>query len=504
MSKIKFSLIAVCLVWSLSTTLSAQKASLKIGDLEVKTETLKAAEGTEVFAELCRLVVPENRTKPDSRPIEIAFTRLKSKAENPKAPLVYLAGGPGSSASGMANNPHALGAWLPVLEVCDVILLDQRATGRSKPNLRYFSKKPVPREVFVDENLAHQRFEEIAKEAVEHFRQQGVDLDGYNSNESADDVNAIREALGLDKINLFGFSYGTHLALATIRRHGDHLENVIAVGVEGLHETYKPPFNLDTQFRKLSLMVAADKRVGPFVPDMVALLKRVFKKLEKEPMLVEIFDRQSNQKIKVPVGKFGLQFILRRDIGDASDLPVFPKLLYSIDQGDPSILQWFVQKRWRVSAVDLMGLFVDGASGASPERLAMIEKQAKLSLFGNAANFPWPDINKAIGVKDLGEAFRAPLVSDARTLFLSGSLDWNTPPHQAEFMRWGMPNATHIVVENAGHEQIYVQPKVFETMIRFLKGEDVREVKVVLPPLRFAPIEGSDPKVSHPSLAGVN
>jgi tetratricopeptide (TPR) repeat protein len=131
----------------------------------------------------------------------------------------------------------------------------------------------------------------------------------------------------------------------------------------------------------------------------------------------------------------------------------------------------------------------------------MIEAQAEQSLFGGIANFFYPDIDDASGVTDLGEAYRAPLISDVRTLMLSGSLDWNCPPYQAEEIRWGLSNATHIVVENAGHEQILPQPATQDAILRFLQGEEVRDVTVQAPPLRFVPIEGWDPTVTHPSVA---
>lgn len=88
---------------------------------------------------------------------------------------------------------------------------------------------------------------------------------------------------------------------------------------------------------------------------------------------------------------------------------------------------------------------------------------------------------------------------DVRTLQLSGSLDYNTPPHQAERVRWGLSNATHIVVENAGHEQIIPNREVQQTMIRFQRGEVVRDVAVIAPKLRFVPLEGFDPERTHPS-----
>ena len=113
---------------------------------------------------------------------------------------------------------------------------------------------------------------------------------------------------------------------------------------------------------------------------------------------------------------------------------------------------------------------------------------------------PWPQADSVSGVEDLGREYRAPLVSDVRTLLLSGSLDWNTPPYQAERLRWGMPNATHISVENAGHEQVLPQPKIQQAIFRFLRGEDVSDVHVSLPPLRFVPLDGFDAEVGHPSV----
>ena len=226
------------------------------------------------------------------------------------------------------------------------------------------------------------------------------------------------------------------------------------------------------------------------------------KKLKRKPIVVEIVDPQSSKPIKVKVGKFGLQLVLRFDMGDASDLPVFPKLLYTIDQGDPSVLKWFVQKRFNMfrDSVNVLTWVMDGASGASPERWARIRAEAKQSAFGNVMNFPYPQIDDVYGTPDLGEAFRTPLISDVRTLFLSGTLDWNTPPYQAEQVRWGFVNARHIIVENAGHEQILPQPEIQRAIERFLQGEEVRDVHLALPPLRFVPIDGYDPAVTHPSV----
>ena len=172
---------------------------------------------SEILADFGRLKVPENRDKADSRLIELAFVRLKGSGEGRSAPMIYLAGGPGGSSTGFADSERALSNWAPVLNACDVIFLDQRATGKSTPLLRYEIDAEPPVEMFADRDIALNAYLAQVRKAVKQARADGVDLDGYHSNASADDINDLRKALGLEKLNLFGFSYGSHLALATMR-----------------------------------------------------------------------------------------------------------------------------------------------------------------------------------------------------------------------------------------------------------------------------------------------
>ncbi len=203
-------------------------------------------------------------------------------------------------------------------------------------------------------------------------------------------------------------------------------------------------------------------------------------------------------RLRVKVGSFGLNMILFSDMGDAFDIPVFPRLLYSIDQGDYSLLQWFIQKRiGNFYGAQGMSATMDVASGGSPSRLAKIEKELAVSPFQDilaaSMSTDWPH-------PDLGEEFRAPLISNIPTLFMSGTLDFNTPPYQAEEVRWGFSNSSHIIVDNAGHEQILTHPQATPTIIRFLKGENVNDVALSYPPLEFIPLKGDTGNLSHPSF----
>jgi pimeloyl-ACP methyl ester carboxylesterase len=71
------------------------------------------------------------------------------------------------------------------------------------------------------------------------------------------------------------------------------------------------------------------------------------------------------------------------------------------------------------------------------------------------------------------------------TLFISGTLDANTPPFQAEQARWGFLDSEHLVVENAGHESMLPHPEVQAVILDFLRGADVSGRSVSLPSPKF-------------------
>ncbi len=223
----------------------------KSGDLRLEPYSLVTGRGQKIDAESGWLTVPENRTNPSSRLIEIAFVRLKSAAQNPGPPTIYLAGGPGGSGIDAAKGP-AFPLLMALREIGDVILLDQRGTGISKPSLVCSKAWDFP----LDQPGEPKTMLRLAKirmsECVQQLEDRSIDLSGYNTNESADDVEALTKAIGAAKVNLWGISYGTHLALAIIRRHEGIVNRAILNGVEGPDEAMlKLPSTIQEQLIKL-------------------------------------------------------------------------------------------------------------------------------------------------------------------------------------------------------------------------------------------------------------
>ena len=458
---------------------------------EIWFEPIKAEVGGQMYeGERGHVMVRENRKNPQSNLIELVFIRLKSTTDKPGYPTVYLDGGPGSAASGLASVPDYMRAFQKLREVGDVILLDQRGVGRSRPNLTFLTQEPLPTDVFADREVALKAFKERAKLAADHFRSKGVDILAYNSVESAHDVDDLRKALGVEKVNLVGFSYGTHLGLACIRYHGKNLNRVVLIGTEGPNHTDKLPSTSDESIKRLSAIVAKDPDIGAKMPDLTGTLKRVLDRLEKEPVTVTITNQRTKQPIDVKVGKIGLQFLIMRDLGDTNDLPIFPLWFYTMDKGDYSILKRFVERRYNQfsGGISVMTLVMDISSGVSKARQKQIQKEAATAMLGDIVNFPISQMGDVFGNPDLGDEYRSQIKTDVATLFVSGVLDNNTQPFQADEVRKSFKQSTHLVIDNAGHESMLTDSQVQQTMVQYLRGEDVSKVKIALPPLKFNPL----------------
>src|SRR5829696_8876263 len=184
--------LLVCLLLLALPAVAQQRA----GALKLKPYTFENSKGEKVESEFGTLFVPENRSNPDSNLIELAFVRFKSTAKTPGPPIVYLAGGPGGSGIGTAVGSR-FPLFMALREIGDVIAFDQRGTGYSKPNLGCYERLAMPIDVAPSRELAVKELRGNANACLEYWRDvQRVDLTGYNTTESADDLEDLRKAIG--------------------------------------------------------------------------------------------------------------------------------------------------------------------------------------------------------------------------------------------------------------------------------------------------------------------
>jgi pimeloyl-ACP methyl ester carboxylesterase len=476
-------------VWLLLVVLMGAieiNAQPKAGVLKLKPYTFENNKGEKVESEFGTLLVPENRSNPQSNLIELAFVRFKSTAKTPGPPIVYLAGGPGGSGIGTATGSR-FPLFMALREIADVIAFDQRGTGHSKPNLGCVERMAIPLDVAPSPELVMKELLVNARGCAFYWGGlQRVDLAAYNTNESADDLDDLRKALGARQIRLWTISYGTHLAFAAMRRHPKSINRAILAGTEGPDHTYKLPSNIQKHLEDLSALIKADPEIGKDIPDFLGLMKSVFDQLDAQPQAVEITDTRTRQKVKVIVNKFVMQYIVASNIGTEVTAR-FPALFYRASKGDftnPAQV-WLNESRRGIGSA--MSYMMDCASGQTVARRARIENEAKGTLLGDIFNLPFPDVCLEWKAPDLGDTFRSPLRSDVPVLFISGTLDARTPVSNAEEYRTGFANSTHMIIEGAVHSDplFLSSPKIKEGMMEFLRGQPVTVTKISAP-LKFA------------------
>jgi len=464
-------------------------AQQKAGTLKLKPYSFENSKGEKTATEFGTLLVPEKRSDPRSNLIELAFVRFKSTAKNPGAPIVYLAGGPGGSGIGAASGSR-FPLFMALREIADVIAFDQRGTGYSKPNLGCYERLALPLDVAPSRELAIKEMRKNAEGCISYWRDlQRVDLTGYNSNESADDLEDLRKALGVPKISLWSISYGTHLAFATMRRHPQSIHSAILAGTEGPDHTYKLPGNIQKHLEDLAAVIKSDPRIGKDIPDFLGLMKSVFDRLDAQPETVEITDARTKQKVRVIVNKFVLQYIIGNNIGTTVTAN-FPALIYRGSKGDftNAAQVWLNTSRQGIGSA--MSYMMDCASGQTAARREQIVREAKGTLLEDVFNFPFPEVCEEWKAPDLGDEFRSPLKSNVPVLFISGTLDARTPVSNAEEYRKGFANSTHMIIEGAVHSDplFLSSPKILDGMLEFLRGQPVTVTKISGPPMKFAPL----------------
>jgi pimeloyl-ACP methyl ester carboxylesterase len=442
------------------------------------------SDGKPLRGELGRLEVP---LRPGSAAtLELAFVRYRSTSERPGPPIFYLVGGPGPS--GIEHCVKvATGRLVRLLEHGDVIGIDQRGTGRSRPDLAsapFACDLPLDRAVTRDAVIA--AFAAATRRCAAHWQAAGVDLTAFDTERSADDLDAVRQALQVEHVVLWGESYGTHLGLAYLRRYSQHVARAVLVRTEGPDHTLKLPSTTQRHLERMHELVAADPTGHALVPDLLATVKQLRTTLAAEP--APCLHSVDGEEHVLTVGVLDFDVWLANTLGLAFEFRDLPAALAAMADGDFAALgatAWWLRRGPIDSA---MPVWVDCRSGISAARRAQLaaERADPRHLLADAVNLPFPDLCAACGIATLPDAYREPFRSEVPVLFVSGGLDARTPPENVVELRAWFPRSVHVIADHAGHESLEVMVAAYRDLLAtFLRGEAVADTIIALPQPRF-------------------
>jgi pimeloyl-ACP methyl ester carboxylesterase len=362
----------------------------------------------------------------------------------------------------------------------DIVAFDQRGTGASEPSLAVAGRFDFPSPVSIDAPAARDRLSALGSFIRTTVASRGIDLSAYNTVESADDVELLRRALGVDKVIVWGHSYGTHLALAVIKRHGAHVTRALLGGVNGLDDRWREPADSDAWLTRVGSAIQAAAPAGRRV-DFVDQVRRVFAQLDKEPIRVALAEGD------VLIGTSEIQLLLTIQSGELGFIQNLPVLFDNLEKRTgldavATAVQQVIRQRPIGTA---MTYAMHAASGVSAERLARIRMQAPTAILGNAINWGIgdPAFVKALGVMDLGDDFRAPFRSSVPVLIMSGTLDGRAVENDAKRVGAQFDQVSYVTIDGASHDFWFLRPppRVPEVTEAFLRGEPVRDERIAWP-----------------------
>ena len=391
----------------------------------------------------------ENRATKKGRMISLNVVVYPATGDKREPdPWFYFAGGPGSGATEDARG--IVRAFAKLRERRDLVFVDQRGTGGSHPlDCEFFNPNDLQSYFGYFFPLEDVRKCRTALEAK-------ADLKLYTTIIAMDDIDGVRAALGYQKINLFGASYGTRAALTYLKRYPKSVRTATLLGVSPPDHHLPGDFPVQTE-RALQGVLSecvADEACNKAFPKIKEEAQSVLAQLIKGPVEVEVEKPNSKDRVKVKLsrdlGAEAIRYLLYNPVA-ASRVPV---VLHLAAQGNFTPLAQAALRYRRVlvgTGSNGMYLTVTCAEDLPWIKPGEGERAAENTFLGDyrlrqqrEACALWPRAEVESGYTD-------PLHSDVPVLILTGDWDPVTPPSNGERVAKNLSNSLHIIVPHGAH-----------------------------------------------------
>ncbi len=387
----------------------------------------------------------EDRSRSTGRTIDLQVAVLPARSRRPEPdPLFILAGGPGQGA-------RAYGAFVEmafggVRRSRDVVLVDLRGTGGSGPLDCPEWEDPL-------EILADNAFVELARRCLASL---DADPRQYTSEAAMDDLDEIRGALGYERVNLWGGSYGTRAALVYSRRHGERVRSVVLDGAA--------PFGIKTPLhnargaqRALDLLLedcGSAPSCAERFPGLEERLAGLLEGLARGPVTAAIHHPVTGEPRTIQISRAAFASGLRGLLYLPRHASLLPWVVWRAADGDfgPFVALTLETAAWSVETMSL-GVTLSVVCTEDVSRLpeSAVAPAVEGTFLGRAEIDQWREICTLWPAGPLPERVERTLPLEIPALILSGEHDPVTPPVWGEAMAEEFPRGLHVVVPGAAH-----------------------------------------------------
>jgi len=405
--------------------------------------------------------VLENRSAPTGKKIALHLLVLPAVKANPESdPLFVLAGGPGQGATEVAST------MMPMLRFLHqdrtIVFLDQRGTGSSNPLDCQFedpNSSDVPKE-----------------ELLNCLKTLQVDTTQYSTEILAKDTDEVRKALGYERINLYGASYGTRLGLIYIRDYPERVRSAVLDGVAPPQIAIGGDFGEYAQ-RALDSIFAdciKDEECGTAFP---LLEKRFY-------VMLDSLQEPKNVNLPHPITYELERFEITKELV----LGTVQQLLY--DPMTSSLLPYVITAAYDENWAPLIALGHQGLGEISiglylsivcAEDVPLIDYQSHETFaMGSHLTEELREMCSVWPSATISPSFYQPVHSAVPILLLSGQNDPVTPPENAEKALLSLSNASHIVVPGMAHNTLRTDCllQLFRNFVNTLSTKEIDQACV--------------------------
>jgi pimeloyl-ACP methyl ester carboxylesterase len=435
------------------------------------------------------LTVPENRSQPDGPTIRLHVAIFRTQNDYPAPdPIVYLAGGPGENSLKAVPLVFDL-RFAPLLTNRDFIMFDQRGVGCSEPALDCPELTQLAYDT-IDQHLSVEESAALRTEAVSkcHDRlvSEGVNLAAYTSAESAADVNDLRRALGYEEWNLFGASYGTKLALTTMRDFPDGIRSVVLDSSYPLQvDLYaETPANATRASAVLFDGCAADVACDSAYPELETVFFEVVEELNETPITVSITNPLTAETFEnAVVSGDEVIRLLFQSLYSTEIIPFLPRIIYDAHSNSFDLMALILGSF--LANVDFVSMGMqfsvqcgeEVAFSSEEEIAAGVEAYPDIKDFfdtGATSGRAMLTICEIWGAKEAAPIENEPVSSDIPTLVLSGEYDPITPPAWGELVAENLDNSFYFEFPGLGHHVSISHECPLRMTLAFIDGPKTR------------------------------
>ncbi|MBV8198404.1 MAG: alpha/beta hydrolase [Candidatus Eremiobacteraeota bacterium] len=424
------------------------------------------------------LTVFENRAARSGRTIDIAFVVIEAKQRTHHA-IAFNPGGPGASAIANAGDfaDATTGAFATLRDRYDILLVDNRGTGKSAPQNCDTAPAAHPELFYL------QLWPDSIIRACRDRLAANANLSLYSTSAASDDLDDVRAALGYPKLVLFGGSYGTLFYLDYARRHPDSVESAVLEGVGPPH-FYIIPLPMargaQTAIDNLAKACRNDPACSAHFPRFAEHFAAVTRRFDSGPVTLNVRNSVTRRPQSVELSKEVFVETIRHAMyfpAGAAYIPVTIERAYHGNYTPLGEMVGQISLFFSNIQADGLNLSVTCAEDIPFITDAEVTRYSAGTFEGDARVRAQQRACKLWNVDPVPAAFVEPVRSDAPILMISGSDDPATPPEYARAALPYLSNARMMLVPGASHDSD-LPPCVDKAIDAFVRARSAADLNL--------------------------